>query len=64
MKLRLWTPNGPPVFERDGTWCVSAMCITSIDGGDCDSGFWDTEARRVYPYYLDVVYELPLEVDE
>ena len=64
MKLRLWLPDGPFVFEQGGFWRISAMYVMTIDGGECDSGFWDTEAIYVYPYDLEKIYELPLEVDE
>ena len=60
MKLRLWLPDGPEVFERDEIWC-----IMGVDLGDpCDSGFWDADARTALPYFDEFVYELPLEVDE
>ena len=60
MKLRLWLPDGPPVFERDEIWC-----IMGVDLGDpCDSGFWDVDLKQAFPHLDEFVYELPLEVDE
>ena len=60
MKLRLWLPDGPIIFERDGVWYFS----NAVLGDECDSGFWDISARAAYPDPEQVIYELPLEVDE
>ncbi len=59
MMLLLWTPNGPPVFELDETWCFTYEDI----GGPCDSGFWDVPALQGAGYPEEASYALPLEVD-